>query len=64
MYSVYRYFTDEFGDNTELLGIFPSEDLAQVYVTFYALTHLLSVDDFVIGFNNDPEALSFINQEF
>jgi len=53
MYVVYRCFRDDEVDYTEVIGIFPSESDAQVYVVFYALSHLLSSDDFCIGFDSD-----------
>lgn len=53
MYTVYQWFRDDDSDYTEVIGIFPSESQAQVYVVFYALSHCLSSDDFCIGYDAD-----------
>lgn len=53
MYIVYRWFRDGDDDFTEVIGVFPDEAQAQVYVVFYALSRCLSSDDFCIGYDPD-----------
>lgn len=51
MYLVYRWLKDDDEYYTELIGVFPSEELAQHYCLFYGVAHQISCDDLTICFD-------------
>lgn len=51
MYTVFRYFNDDGEVSYDLIGVFPSEELAQHYCLFYAVAHQITVDDLIIGYD-------------
>lgn len=50
MFSVYRWFKVSGEDCTELVGVFPDETTADQFCVFYAMLHMISVDDLDIGY--------------